>query len=119
MIELLTHLPQNMNTKNIKGLFEFFVLTTIPTEPMFAKEILERLNFAGIVTNQGTIYPLLNRLKQAKFIESAIGETQSGGIRKYYYLCPKGRKRLEELNTEWKNLNSMVHKLRRPPYKDR
>jgi PadR family transcriptional regulator PadR len=104
----------------IKSFLEFFVLTTIPTEPMYSKEIIARLKFAGCNTSEGTLYPLLNELKRSGLLEAQIEETDiSGPPRKYYYLTPKGRTHLEKLNTEWKKLHDTLHKLRRSPSDDR
>jgi PadR family transcriptional regulator, regulatory protein PadR len=104
---------------NLKRLTEFFVLTTIPTEPMYAKQIIERLNYASIKIQKGTLYPILNSLKRAQILHTSIEESDVGPVRKYYYLTPKGRTRLEELNSDWKKLNETVHKLRRSPSLDR
>ncbi|MES2216263.1 MAG: PadR family transcriptional regulator [Patescibacteria group bacterium] len=108
-----------MLPKNIKGFFEFLLLTTIATEPMYSKEIIERFNQVGISITPGTLYPILNRLKKEKMLEASTQETDFGGVRKYYSITKIGNKRLENLNTQWNELSQQVHKLRRKPYLDR
>ncbi|MES2215842.1 MAG: PadR family transcriptional regulator [Patescibacteria group bacterium] len=104
---------------NIKGLLEFFILTIIKNEPQYGLEILERLKSADIQAHEGTVYPLLRKLKLSKQVETYTGESDVGPVRKYYDLTVLGKKRLEELNNEWKKLDQIVHKLRKPPYKNR
>ncbi len=102
-----------------KGLLEFLILTIISTEHMYAKEILERLEFCKFPAREGTLYPLLNKMKREKLIRSNMAESDLGPPIKVYELTPNGKKRLEEFNSYWKSLNSTVHKLRRHPSHDR
>ncbi len=66
------HHHYHMISKNIKGFFEFLVLTIISTESMYPKEILARFEYAHIKITEGTLYPLINRLKKKDLLEASI-----------------------------------------------
>ncbi len=108
-----------MLPKNIKGFFEFLLLTLIATESMYPKEIIGRFEHGGIKITEGTLYPILNRLKKKRLVEASTQETDFGGVRKHYSITSLGLKHLEGLNVQWNELNHRVHQFRKLPYKNR
>lgn len=80
-----------------KGLLVIAVLQTIGSKKCYAAEILAQLEDTEFATQEGTLYPLLSRLKREKYIEYEWVESPSGPPRKYYLLSKLGKQRLTEL----------------------
>lgn len=75
---------------------------------MYASDILNKLKEAELLVVEGTLYPLLTRLKNAELLAYEWEESTSGPPRKYYLLTVKGEQFLEELKKTWDNLNKAV-----------
>ena len=94
-----------------KGLLEFCILLIISKDRVYASEILSELKKADLLIVEGTLYPLLSRLKTEGLLEYTWQESPSGPPRKYYSLTPHGTKQLAQLKTIWKTLTTSVNSL--------
>ena len=87
-----------------KGILEFCILTVISRGEVYASDILETLKDAKMIIVEGTLYPLLTRLKNSGLSSYNWVESTSGPPRKYYKLTPAGELFLRELDKQWKEL---------------
>ena len=94
-----------------KGLLEFAVLRVIATEKLYVAEMLKRLEGTEFATQQGTLYPLLSKLRREELVDYEWQESESGPPRKYYKLTDPGRRALEELQGYWNHLNDTLTRL--------
>src|SRR3954453_10112692 len=88
-----------------KGMLEFLVLKIIAADQVYAADILQDLNATDFATQEGTLYPLLSKLRREELVDYEWKESESGPPRKYYKLTQKGRTQLSTLNDYWKDLN--------------
>src|SRR5580700_10958599 len=95
-----------------KGLLEFLVLTIISTRTVYVADILKRLSTTDFATQEGTLYPLLSKLRREGLVNYEWQESESGPPRKYYRLTPAGRKQLAELDDYWAGITRTVEELR-------
>ena len=91
-----------------KGILEFCVLSLISGKDLYTSEILETLKKGKMLVVEGTVYPLLTRLKNANLLQYRWEESTSGPPRKYYSITPDGEEFLSELKKVWNELNSAV-----------
>ena len=94
-----------------KGVLELCILAIISNRDAYASDILEKLKDAKLIVVEGTIYPLLTRLKNEGFLSYRWEESKTGPPRKYYQLTELGQKMLKELNVSWKELVEAVEQL--------
>ncbi len=94
-----------------KGLLEFCILTVISSERMYSSDILKSLKSADLLVVEGTLYPLLSRLKTQGLLTYDWEESKSGPPRKYYELTPTGHETLKELTNTWKELTASINAL--------
>ena len=94
-----------------KGLLEFCILTVISAERMYSSDILKSLKDADLLVVEGTLYPLLSRLKTQGLLPYDWEESKSGPPRKYYELTPAGDTTLKELTKTWKDLHISINSL--------
>jgi PadR family transcriptional regulator PadR len=94
-----------------RGMLEFVVLLIIARGKVYASDILKELKAADLLVVEGTLYPLLNRLKTEMLLEYTWEESKSGPPRKYYSLTAKGRENLAQLKATWKSLVKSVETL--------
>lgn len=87
-----------------KGILEYCVLHIISRGEVYASDMLEELTSAKIMVVEGTLYPLLTRLRKAGLVEYKWVESSSGPPRKYYTLTGEGGSFLDNLNSTWKDL---------------
>lgn len=92
-----------------KGVLEYCILSIIREEDKYASEILHTLKDAKMLVVEGTIYPLLTRLKNAGLLNYRWEESSSGPPRKYYGLTETGKLFLKELNSTWDELRTAVN----------
>lgn len=102
-----------MNVENIeaqmrKGILEFCVLSIIDREDVYSSDIIEQLKKAELIVVEGTLYPLLSRLKKGDLLDYYWKESTGGPPRKYYKLTEKGERFLKQLSESWNKLNSAV-----------
>lgn len=100
---------ENTKAQLRKGVLEFCILSILSKEEVYASDILERLKVARLLVVEGTIYPLLTRLKNAGLLQYRWEESKSGPPRKYYSLTDSGRAFLQELDSTWTELVQAVH----------
>lgn len=94
-----------------KGLLEFLILRIIATDKVYVADMLERLSKTPFATQEGTLYPLLSKLRREELLDYEWQESEAGPPRKYYKLTAKGRSQLAELNRYWKQINVTVEEL--------
>ena len=99
---------ENTKAQMRKGVLEYCILSILQKEDAYVAEILETLKGAKMLVVEGTIYPLLTRLKNAELLTYRWEESNSGPPRKYYSLTNNGQIFLEELNTTWNDLQNAV-----------
>ena len=92
-----------------KGILEFCILHIISRGEIYASDMLDELTSARIMVVEGTLYPLLTRLKNAGLLDYKWVESTSGPPRKYYILTDLGRNSLEALNETWQELAESVN----------
>ena len=95
---------ENTQIQMKKGILEFCILQIISRGEVYASDMLEELTRARIIVVEGTLYPLLSRLKNAGLVEYKWVESKSGPPRKYYTLTASGREFLKGLSETWLEL---------------
>jgi PadR family transcriptional regulator PadR len=95
---------ENTQVQMRKGILEFCVLHIIARGEVYASDMLEELTAARIMVVEGTLYPLLTRLKNAGLVDYRWVESVSGPPRKYYTLTDSGKAFLAELQATWDEL---------------
>ena len=99
---------ENTKAQMRKGVLEFCILSVLKDNDAYVAEILSTLKDAKLLVVEGTIYPLLTRLKNAGLLSYRWEESTSGPPRKYYGLTEKGQLFLQELNSTWSELHHAV-----------
>lgn len=94
-----------------KGLLEFLVLKIVSADRVYVADILAKLAETDFATGEGTLYPLLSRLRREKLLEYEWVESEAGPPRKYYQLTKQGEKQLQELEKYWQEINETVQSL--------
>jgi PadR family transcriptional regulator PadR len=94
-----------------KGLLEFLILKIVSADKVYAADILKHLSLTDFATQEGTLYPLLSKMRRDGLLDYEWQESDAGPPRKYYELTAKGRSQLGELNDYWKHLNSTITRL--------
>jgi PadR family transcriptional regulator PadR len=94
-----------------KGLLEFLILRIIAADKVYVADMLGRLSETPFATQEGTLYPLLSKLRREELLDYEWQESDAGPPRKYYKLTAKGRSQLAELNRYWKQINVTVEEL--------
>lgn len=94
-----------------KGLLEFLVLRIVAADKVYVADMLERLAATPFATQEGTLYPLLSRLRREGLLDYEWRESDTGPPRKYYKLTARGRAQLSDLNRYWKQINVAVEEL--------
>lgn len=92
-----------------KGMLEFCTLLIISRDKVYASDILKELKKADLIVVEGTLYPLLNRLKNEELLGYSWKESSSGPPRKYYTLTPNGKEKLEQLKATWESLVKSIN----------
>lgn len=94
-----------------KGLLEFLILKIISADKVYVADMLKRLSTTEFATQEGTLYPLLSRMRRENLVDYEWKESDSGPPRKYYKLTAKGQSQLAELNQYWKLINTTINEL--------
>ena len=94
-----------------KGLLEFCILQMISREEVYTSDIIEELTNSKIIVVEGTVYPLLNRLKKFGYIQHVWRESNQGPPRKYYSITYDGTLHIKELLVSWNEIDKSVKKL--------
>ena len=96
-----------------KGLLEFLILKIVAVHEVYVADILERLSETEFTTQEGTLYPLLSKMRRDGLVDYKLQESDAGPPRKYYQLTAKGKSQLADLNDYWKQLNATIAQLGR------
>jgi len=102
---------ENTKIQMRKGILEYCILIILEEKEAYASEIIASLKESKMIVVEGTVYPLLTRLKNADLLEYKWEESKSGPPRKYYSLTAEGAIFLIELGKTWKGLKSAVESL--------
>ncbi|MCZ6594374.1 MAG: PadR family transcriptional regulator [Bacteroidetes bacterium] len=102
---------ENTKAQMRKGVLEFCILSILKDGEAYTNDILDTLKDAKMLVVEGTIYPLLTRLKNAGLLNYRWEESTGGPPRKYYELTETGKLFLKELNTTWGALHQAVNKV--------
>ena len=100
---------ENTKAQMRKGVLEFCILSVLKNNDAYVAEILKTLKEAKMLVVEGTIYPLLTRLKNSGLLNYRWEESTTGPPRKYYGLTETGKLFLNELNTTWSELQNAVN----------
>lgn len=101
-------IAENTQTQMRKGILEYCILSIISRDETYASDIIAELKKAQLLVVEGTLYPLLTRLKNNGLLTYNWVESTSGPPRKYYALSDEGRKVLEQLDKTWQELSFAV-----------
>ncbi len=101
---LCTMNVENAQAQMRKGVLEFCILAIISEGEIYPTDIISRLKKSNMLVAEGTVYPLLNRLKGMKLLSYNWVESTSGPPRKYYQLTAEGTQFLIDLNKTWQEL---------------
>ena len=96
-----------------KGLLEFLILKIVAANKVYAADILRRLSDTEFATQEGTLYPLLSKMRRDGLLDYEWQESEAGPPRKYYSLTSKGRAHLGELDAYWRHINKTISQLGR------
>jgi len=102
---------ENTKAQMRKGILDFLILLVISRGPVYASDILKELKENEMIVVEGTIYPLLSRLKDSGLLQYVWQESNAGPPRKYYSLTSKGTETLGQLSATWKELNKSINSL--------
>lgn len=94
-----------------RGLLEFLTLKIISAGNVYSADILAALAGTEFKTQEGTLYPLLSKLRRESLLEYEWKESETGPPRKYYSLTAEGRKRLKDLENYWEEINRTIKSL--------
>jgi PadR family transcriptional regulator, regulatory protein PadR len=100
---------ENTQAQMRKGILEFCILNIIARGEAYPSDIIQKLKEARLVVVEGTLYPLLTRLKNQGLLTYTWKESPSGPPRKYYSLTPEGIQFTQSLESTWKELADAVH----------
>jgi PadR family transcriptional regulator PadR len=102
---------ENTKAQMRKGVLEYCILLVLDGKPLYASDIIESLKEAKMIVVEGTLYPLLTRLKNAGYLAYRWEESTQGPPRKYYELTPAGSKLMHELGESWSELVTAIDKI--------
>ena len=106
----------NWTTQLRKGLLELAILNTLGPGDLYGYDIVRRLaDVDSLVITEGTVYPILSRLRNENYLDTYIEESSEGPPRKYYRLTSRGRDELRRMNEHWERLHDAIAELRKEP----
>lgn len=105
---------QNTQSQMRKGVLEFCILSIIRQGEVYPSDLVDRMKAANLHILEGTLYPLLTRLKNAELLTYRWVESNSGPPRKYFVMTEKGLTFYSELERTWKELADAVQVLTQP-----
>jgi PadR family transcriptional regulator PadR len=94
-----------------KGLLELLVLQIVAAEKVYVADILKELSATQFATQEGTLYPLLSKMRREGLLDYEWKESEAGPPRKYYQLTSKGSDQLRETLDYWEEINRTVKRL--------
>lgn len=102
----------NVKSQMRKGMLEYCIMLLLHKETAYASDIIGKLKEARLIVVEGTLYPLLTRLKNDDLLSYEWVESTQGPPRKYYHLTQKGEAFLCELEASWKELSDTVNHIK-------
>lgn len=102
---------ENIKSQMRKGILEYCILKVISQKEAYATDILERLEAVDMLVVEGTVYPLLSRMKNNGMLAYHWEESKSGPPRKYFCLTEEGKTLLAELEQEWAAIECSINAL--------
>lgn len=109
---------ENNKAQMRKGMLEYCIMLIISRGEAYASDILRELKEDNLIVVEGTLYPLLSRLRVGGLLEYAWKESTAGPPRKYYSLTAEGGKMLEQLEATWRDLSKSINSLIKKYEKD-
>lgn len=103
---------ENSKTQMRRGVLEYSILLVLQKGDEYPSSIIQKLKDADLIVVEGTLYPLLVRLKNQGFLNYRWEESTQGPPRKYYSITPSGRVQLQELDASWKELTQSIDALK-------
>ncbi|MCE4566780.1 PadR family transcriptional regulator [Maribellus sp. CM-23] len=103
---------ENTKAQMRKGVLEYCILLVLDGKPLYASDIIEALKEAKMIVVEGTLYPLLTRLKNAGLLAYRWEESTQGPPRKYYELTDSGRSLMVELGDSWSELVNAIEMIK-------
>jgi PadR family transcriptional regulator PadR len=103
---------ENTKAQMRKGVLEYCILLILSKQASYASDIINEMKGAKMIVVEGTLYPLLTRLKNSGLLAYKWEESTQGPPRKYYELTKSGRSFLGELEQSWKELEDAVHEIK-------
>lgn len=104
---------ENTQAQMRKGILEFVILSVLAKHDAYTSDIINELKNAKLIVVEGTLYPLLTRLKNGELLAYRWEESNQGPPRKYYSITESGRDFLEKLNQTWDELNKAIDQIRK------
>ena len=95
-----------------KGILDYCILAILASGDSYAPAIIAELKKAEMIVVEGTLYPILTRMKNAGYLTYRWEESPQGPPRKYYMLTDKGRAALAELDHSWEEISEQIRKIR-------
>ena len=102
---------ENIKSQMRKGILEYCILTIISRKEVYTSDILEALRRANLLVVEGTVYPLLSRLKNNGLLKYRWQESTDGPPRKYFTLTEEGEQLIAALNNEWSTISQAINKI--------
>jgi len=103
---------ENTKAQMRKGVLEYCILSILSNNDAYASDIIKKLKEAKMIVVEGTLYPLLTRLKNAGLLSYRWEESTQGPPRKYYGITDEGRAFLGELDNSWQELVDAVNTIK-------
>ena len=100
-----------IRTQLRKGVLEYCVLSVLRAEPAYGLELAGKLTARGLLASEGSLYPLLARLRKNGMVETVWRESTSGPPRGYYQLTPAGETSLAAFTHAWASFSAEVNQL--------
>lgn len=104
---------ENIKSQMRKGILEYCILSIINRQEVYTSDILNALQEADLLVVEGTVYPLLSRLKNNGLLKYRWQESTDGPPRKYFTLTDEGKSLLVTLNQEWGTISNAINKITR------
>ena len=100
---------ENSKSQMRKGILEYCILSIISRQEVYTSDILDALRQADLLVVEGTVYPLLSRLKNNGLLKYRWQESTDGPPRKYFTLTEEGEQLLSSLNQEWSIISKAIN----------
>ena len=104
---------ENIRSQMRKGVLEYCILSILDKREAYASSIIDALKGAGMIVVEGTLYPLLIRLKNQGSLTYRWEESPQGPPRKYYEITDKGRAQLADMDAAWQEMVESIQTLKR------